>query len=106
MKSKRSTRKFTFTTGAIRVEAGRHHVTLPRLGTLRVHESTRKLARRLEQGTARVLKATVRFERGRWLVSFTCAVERAAHRPAHVKRLSPVVGVDVGVKDLVVVAAV
>ncbi|MUL61186.1 transposase [Mycobacterium sp. CBMA 213] len=103
-KSKRSTRKFAFTTGAIRVEADRHHVTLPRLGTLRVHESTRRLARRLEQGTARVLKATVRFERGRWLVSFTCVVERAAHRLAHVKRLSPVIGVDVGVKDLVVAA--
>lgn len=63
-KSKRSTRKFTFTTGTIKVEADRHHVTLPRLGTLRMHESTRKLARRLERGTARVLKATVRFERG------------------------------------------
>jgi putative transposase len=103
-KSKRSTRKFAFTTGTIRVESDRHHVTLPRLGTLRVHESTRKLARRLEQGTARVLKATVRFERGRWLVSFTCVVERAPRRPAHVKRLAPVVGVDLGVKDLVVAA--
>jgi putative transposase len=41
-----------FTTGAIRVEADRHHVTLPRLGTIRTHESTRKLARRLESGRA------------------------------------------------------
>ncbi|MEU1983942.1 IS607 family element RNA-guided endonuclease TnpB [Nocardia sp. NPDC019395] len=103
-KSKRSTRKFAFTTGTIEVEADRHHVTLPRLGTLRVHESTRKLARRLEQGTARVLKATVRLERGCWLVSFTCVVERAARRPAHVKRVAPVVGIDVGVKDLVIAA--
>ncbi|GGC67304.1 IS607 family element transposase accessory protein TnpB [Hoyosella rhizosphaerae] len=103
-KSKRSTRAFAFTTGTIRVEPDRHHVTLPRLGTLRVHESTRKLARRLEHRAARILKATVRFERGRWLVSFTCVVERAASRPAHVKRLAPVVGVDVGVKDLIVAA--
>lgn len=103
-KSKRATRKFAFTTGAIRVEPDRHHVTLPKLGTLRVHESTRKLARRLEAGTARILKATVRLERGRWLVSFTCVVERAAHRPAQVKRLAPVIGVDLGVKDLVVAA--
>nr|WP_313774778.1 IS607 family element RNA-guided endonuclease TnpB [Mycobacterium sp.] len=103
-KSKRFTRAFAFTTGTIKVESDRHHVRLPRLGTLRVHESTRKLARRLEAGTARVLKATVRFERGRWLVSFICLVERAAKRPAHVKRLAPVVGVDLGVKDLIVAA--
>ncbi|AEF38967.1 IS607 family element RNA-guided endonuclease TnpB [Hoyosella subflava] len=103
-KSKRSARKFAFTTGTIRAEANRHHVTLPKLGTMRVHESTRKLARRLEAGTARILKATVRFERGHWLVSFTCVVARAAQRPAHVKRLAPVVGVDLGVKDLVVAA--
>ena len=44
-KSKRhSVKKFTFTTGAMRVEPDRHHVTLPRLGTIRTHESTRKLA--------------------------------------------------------------
>ena len=48
-----------FTTGAIRVEADRHHVVLPRLGRLRTHESTRKLARRMEQGTARILSATL-----------------------------------------------
>lgn len=103
-KSKRSIRAFAFTTGTIKVEPDRHHVSLPRLGTLRLHESTRKLARRLEVGTARILKATVRFERGRWLVSFTCVVQRAATRPAHVKRLAPIVGVDLGVKDLIVAA--
>ena len=68
--------KFSFTTGAMRVEPDRKHVTLPRLGTIKTHETTRKLARRVEAGTARVLKATVRFERGRWLVSLTCIVQR------------------------------
>lgn len=103
-KSKRSTRAFAFTTGTIRIEADRHHVTLPRLGTLRVHESTRKLARRLEAGTARILRATVRFERGRWLVSLTCAVARTSQRPAHARCMAPVIGVDLGVKDLIVAA--
>jgi putative transposase len=65
-----------FTTGAIRVEAGRHHVLLPRLGRLRTHESTRKLARRLDQGTARILAATLNRSGGRWWVSFTCEVTR------------------------------
>ncbi len=55
-----------FTTGAIRVEPDRRHVVLPRLGRLKVHESARTLARRVEAGTARVLSATVRRQGGRW----------------------------------------
>ncbi|MGH3158415.1 MAG: hypothetical protein ACRDNF_17830 [Streptosporangiaceae bacterium] len=35
-------------------------VTLPRLGAIKTHESTRKLARRLDAGTARILPVTVR----------------------------------------------
>ena len=98
--------KFTFTTGAIRVEPSRHHVTLPVLGTIHTHESTRKLGRRIESGTARIVKATVRLQRGRWLVSFTCAVRRAdgPHSTGAASGASAVVGVDAGVKDLLVVA--
>lgn len=96
--------KFSFTTGAVRVEPDRKHVALPRLGAIKTHESTRKLARRVEAGTARILRATVRFERGRWLVSFTCIVARDAGRPAYVKPGAAVVGIDAGVKDLLVVA--
>jgi putative transposase len=55
-KSARSRRSVRFTTGTIRAEADRHHVTLPRLGRIRTHESTRKLARRIEAGTARILE--------------------------------------------------
>jgi putative transposase len=104
-KSKRhSAKKFTFTTGAIRVEPDRHHVTLPRLGRIRTHESTRTLARRLEAGTARILSVTVRFTGGRWQCAFQVIVEGKA-RPAHARRSEhPVVGADVGVKDLLVVA--
>src|SRR6201993_1134125 len=47
-KSARSRRSVRFTTGTIRVEADRHHVTLPRAGRIRTHEPTRKLARRIE----------------------------------------------------------
>ncbi len=97
-------KKFSFTTGAVRVEPDRKHVTLPRLGAIKTHENTRKLARRIEAGTARILKATVRFERGRWLVSLGCLVARESGRPAHVKPGVGVVGIDAGVKDLIVVA--
>jgi putative transposase len=58
-KTSRARRSARFTTGSIRVETDRHHVTLPRVGTIKTHESTRKLARRIEAGTARVLSATV-----------------------------------------------
>ena len=97
-------KKFSFTTGTIRVEPDRKHVTLPRLDTIKTHETTRKLARRITAGTARILKATVRLERGRWLVSLTCIVHRDTGRPAHVKPGAAVVGIDAGVKDLIVVA--
>ena len=100
----RAVKTFSFTTGAMRVEPDRHHVTLPRLGTIKTHETTRKLARRVEAGTARILRATVRFERGRWLVSLTCIVARDTGRPSHVKPGAAVVGIDAGVKDLLVVA--
>ncbi|MGV9538195.1 IS607 family element RNA-guided endonuclease TnpB [Streptosporangium sandarakinum] len=90
-----------FTTGAIRVEADRHHVTLPRLGTIRTAESTRKLARHLQRGTGRILSATVRFEGGRWFVAFTCEIDHADRVPA---RPDAVVGVDLGVKDLAVLS--
>jgi putative transposase len=106
-KSARSRRSVRFTTGAIRVEPDRHHVTLPRLGQLRTHESTRKLARRVEAGTARVLSATLSEDSaGRCHASFQVLVKRSAAVPAHVGAGEPVAGVDVGVKEdsLMVVA--
>ena len=99
-KSKRgATRSVTFTTGVIRVEPDRMHVTLPRLGTIKLHESARKLARRVEAGTARILSATVKLDGGRWHVSFSCEVDRQIHGHA---RAGTVIGVDVGIKHLAV----
>jgi IS605 OrfB family transposase len=83
-----------FTTDPIRVEDDRH-VRLPRLGRIKTHESTRKLARRIGESRARILSATVRAEAGRWFVSFTVEVERAMRIPA---RPGAVVGVDLGLK--------
>jgi transposase len=90
-----------FTTGAIRVEPDRHHVTLPRLGRLRTHESTRKLARRVEQGTARVLSATLSRRGDRWYMSFACEVHKAVRssRPPQAR-----IGVDVGIRHLAVLS--
>ena len=88
-----------FTTGAIRVEPDRMHVTLPTLGQIKTHESTRKLERKIRAGVARILSATVRFERGGWFVSFTVETERAEAAPS---RRGAAVGVDLGIKTLAV----
>jgi putative transposase len=73
-------------------------VTLPRLGTVATHESTRKLARRLQAGTARILSATVSRTAQRWFVSFTVEVEKAV--PQRHARPGSAVGIDLGVKTL------
>jgi putative transposase len=73
-------------------------VTLTRLGALKTHEPTIKLARKIEDGNARILSATVSRTAQRWFVSFTVEVERdAAKRHA---RPGSAVGVDLGVKTL------
>ncbi|WP_443050847.1 IS607 family element RNA-guided endonuclease TnpB [Streptomyces sp. H27-D2] len=88
-----------FTTGVIRLEESRKHVTLPVLGTVKTHENTGKLHRRIVGGAAKVKSATVRRDAGRWYVSFTVEVQRAERRPA---RPDAVIGVDLGVKTLAV----
>jgi IS605 OrfB family transposase len=98
---RRETLSCTFTTGTIRIEADRRHVTLPRLGRLRLHESARKLARRIDAGTGRILSATVRRGAGRWFVSLACEVDKAERISA---RPHAVVGVDVGVSHLAVLS--
>jgi putative transposase len=90
-----------FTTGQIKLLPDRKHVQLPRIGVLKTHESTRKLARRLEQGTARILAATISRRADRWFVSFTVEVQRAIPTS---NRKPGSVGVDVGVHNLAVLS--
>jgi putative transposase len=100
-KSRRTAMSCTYTTGPIRVETDRHHVTLPRLGTLHVHETTARLGRLMEQGRARITRATISYRRGRWQVSLLIHLDQAA--PAH-RKPGTVVGVDLGVKEMLVAA--
>ncbi|WP_327042507.1 IS607 family element RNA-guided endonuclease TnpB [Micromonospora ureilytica] len=90
-----------FTTGTIRIESDRKHVVLPRLGRLKLHESARKLARRIDNGTARIMSACVRRDGGRWHVAFCVEVERPERLPA---RPGAVLGVDVGISHLAVLS--
>ena len=94
--------RVTFTTGAIRVEPDRHHLTLPVIGTIRTHENTRRIQRLLAKGRARVLAITVRRNGTRLDASVRVLVQRP--QQPKVALPSSRVGVDVGVRRLATVA--
>ena len=100
-KGRRARLSCRFTTGAFGLTADRRHVKLPRIGAVRTGESTRKLARRVEAGTARILAATLSHQRGRWHVSLS--VELPDPQPAP-RTADRVVGVDLGIKSLAVLS--
>jgi len=87
---------FQFAAGAMRCSGST--VMLPRLGTIRTHEPTEKLARKLEDGSARILSATVTRTAQRWFVSFTVEAER--DQPGRHARPGTAIGVDLSVKTL------
>ncbi|MGH3208379.1 MAG: IS607 family element RNA-guided endonuclease TnpB [Trebonia sp.] len=94
--------RVTFTTGAIRIEPDRRHVTLPRIGTIRTWENTRRLERLVAKGRARVLAVTVSRKGTRLVAAFRVLVQR----PQQAGAAGPGsrVGVDVGVRVLATVA--
>ncbi|MDQ2761280.1 MAG: RNA-guided endonuclease TnpB family protein, partial [Actinomycetota bacterium] len=101
LKGRRRRREsFRYTTGSFGV-SGRCRVQLPRIGHVRTHERTVKLLRRVKDGRARVLSASVCRENGRWYCSLCCEVDRSEQPAA---RSESVVGVDVGVKHLAVLS--
>jgi putative transposase len=83
-------------TGVIRCSGSA--VELPRLGMLKTHEPTVKLARKIGDGTARILSATVSRTAQRWFVSFTVEVDR--DMPRRHGRPGSAIGIDLGVKTL------
>jgi len=97
-KSKRRARlSCRFTTGSFGLARDRRHVQLPVIGVVRTCESTRKLARKVEAGTARIRSATLSHQRGRWHVAFSVEVDEPAPPPRDAARA---VGVDLGIKEL------
>lgn len=94
--------RLTFTTGAMRVESDRRHLTLPVLGTVRTHENTRRIERLITKGRARVLAVTVRRNGTRLDASVRVLVQRP-QQPG-VALPGSRVGVDVGVRRLATVA--
>jgi putative transposase len=101
-KGRRSRLSCRFTTGAFGLAADRRHVRLPRIGPVRTCESTRKLARKIEAGQARIRSATLSWQRGRWHVSFSVELPdvESPDREPEPRTSSRVVGVDLGISSL------
>ena len=107
-KSRSGRQSWSITTGAFGFD-GYDHVRLPRIGSVRLHESARKLVRRLDAGTARITRLTVSWDGRHWQVSAQVMVRRAtgaAAVPGHVGRYQGVCGVDLGVNHLATIATV
>jgi putative transposase len=91
-----------FTTGAMRVDPDRRHVTLPVIGTVRTHENTRRIERLIRARRARVLAISLRRNGTRLDASVRVLVQRPIQ--PRVTRADSRVGVDVGVRRLATVA--
>jgi putative transposase len=102
-KKGRDADRVCFTTGAMRVEPDRRHLTLPVIGTVRVHENTRRIERLIAKGRARVLAISVRRNGTRLDASVRVLVQRP--QQPRVARPGSRVGVDVGVRRLATVAS-
>jgi len=99
---KRAKNRVRFTTGAMRLEPDRRHLTLPVIGTLRSKENTRRVERHVAKGNARVLSITLSEHCGRPCVSITYAVRRKIASPSNQGATYPdrAVGVDLGLRHL------
>ena len=94
-KKGRDADRFTVTTGVMRVNPDRRSVSLPKVGTVRTHENTRRLERLVRLGRARILAVTIRRRGTRIHAIFRVAVSRRPRTPA---MPGSTVGVDVGVR--------
>jgi putative transposase len=93
--------RFTITTGVMRLEPDRRHLSISKLGCVRTHENTRKIERLVTSGRARILAVTVRRSGSRAIASLRVIVARP-QQPS--SGATSVVGVDVGVRTLATVA--
>ncbi|MBS4728453.1 IS607 family element transposase accessory protein TnpB [Mycobacterium sp. SM1] len=102
-KKRRDAERVTFTTGVMRVEPDRRHVALPLIGTVRTHESTRRIERLIAKGRARVLAISVRRNGTRLDASVRVLVQRPIQPGVALPESR--VGVDVGARRLATVAS-
>jgi putative transposase len=101
-KKGRDADRVCFSTGAMRVEPDRRHLTLPVIGTVRTHENTRRVERLIAKGRARVLAISVRGNGTRVDASVRVVLQRP--QQPNVALPESRVGVDLGVRCLATVA--
>ena len=82
---------------------GRGCVRIPKIGWVKTHESTRKLARLIEQGRGEALAITVTCRGGRLFVCVRACVQRPQTN-TEPRTAAPRVGVDIGERVLAVIA--
>jgi len=82
--------------------ATRDMVVLPKIGPVFLHESARKLRRRVDAGTARIVRGTIARESdGRWHIAITAEVRREVRTgPSARQRAGGIAGADFGVRDI------
>jgi len=105
--SKRHTKhRVRFTTGAMRLEPDRPHLTLPVIGTLRSKETTRRVRRHVVNCNARILSMTLSERCGRLFVSVQYAAGTKVVSPSGRTPAKPHAraGVDLGLSVLATIA--
>jgi putative transposase len=70
-----------FTTGAMRLEPDRRHITVPVIGKLRSKENTRRLERLVAKGRARILSITLSQRGGRLVAAVQAIIVQQPRRP-------------------------
>jgi putative transposase len=99
---RRAKNRVRFTTGAMRLEVDRRHITLPVIGTLRSKENTRHVQRHVAKANAHILSMTLSERWGRLFVSVQYAVRTKVVTPTGTAPSKPTTraGVDLGLRVL------
>jgi len=102
----RSKNRVRFTTGAMRLEPDRCHLTLPVIGTLGSKENTRRVERHVAKGNAHVFSMTLSERWGRLFVLAQYAVRTRIVTPTGKAPEKPTTraGVDLGLRVLATIA--
>ncbi|MEW2581337.1 RNA-guided endonuclease InsQ/TnpB family protein [Streptomyces syringium] len=80
---------------------GYRRLLLPRIGSVRLHDSGKRLARLIGRGQAVIQSVTIARGGSRWYASVLCKVQQEVpEQPTRAQRARGAVGVDLGVKVL------
>lgn len=83
----------------IRLDEGSRRIIVPRLGSLRVHDSTKRMRRALTRGAV-IQSITISRGGHRWYASILVKAEATEVRPTRRQTTAGTIGVDVGVHHL------